>query len=237
MVRPTLLRTAAALCGALLILSACGGDSGRYGGGSRAYGFAGGFGRTIDGAGAPAFMPREEADCRRKLTRMGVAFTDLPPIHDGPSCGIEYPVQVTRLPGKVGLEPAATLSCQMALATATWTKDELNPSARWRFLSGVDHIRQGSSYSCRRIAGSGKASAHASGDALDVMEIVLKNGKSVDVEKPGFFSFRQKGLLNAVREDACPYFTTVLGPGYNHDHRNHFHFDLMHRSSGHRVCK
>lgn len=234
MVRPSLLRTAAALAGALLALSACGGDADRY---YAAYGFAGGFGRTIDGSSAPVAMPREEAECRKKLKRMKVKFTDVAPIHDGPSCGIEWPVKVTRLPGKVELAPAATLTCRMALATAIWVKEELNPSARWRFFSGVDKIRNGSSYRCTRIGGKGKWSAHASGDALDIMEIVLKNGKSVDVRKPGFFSFRQKGLLNAVRADACPYFNTVLGPGYDRAHRDHFHFDLMARSNGYRVCK
>ncbi|WP_245412310.1 extensin family protein [Notoacmeibacter ruber] len=224
----------AAIGGALLALSGCGDDSGRYSG---AYGFAGGFGRTVDGYGAPAVMPREEAECRRKLKRMKVQYTDVAPIHDGPSCGIEWPVQLTRLPGKVAVEPAATLTCQMALATAVWAKEELNPSARWRFFSGVEKIRNGSSYRCTRIGGRGKWSAHASGNALDVMEIVLKNGKSIDVTKPGFFSFRQKGLLNAVREDACPYFTTVLGPGYDKAHGDHFHFDLMSRKNGYRVCK
>ncbi len=236
MVRPFFLPSALALAGALLMLSACGGDSSQYGK-SRTYGFAGSFGRTIDGASAPAAMPRQEVECRKRLKRMKVQFTDTAPIHDGPNCGIEWPVQLTRLPGKVEVRPAATLTCQMALATAIWAKKELNPSARWRFFSGVDHIRNGSSYSCRRINGNGKWSAHASGNALDIMEIVLKNGKSVDVRKPGFFSFRQKGLLNAVREDACPYFNTVLGPGYDRAHRDHFHFDLMHRASGHRVCK
>ncbi len=46
-----------------------------------------------------------------------------------------------------------------------------------------------------------------------------------------------RGLLNTVRSDACSYFTTVLGPGYNPEHADHFHFDLMQRRSGYRACK
>ena len=52
-----------------------------------------------------------------------------------------------------------------------------------------------------------------------------------------FFAFRQRGLLNNVRSDACDYFTTVLGPGYDIFHRDHFHFDLMQRRNGHRACR
>ena len=70
-----------------------------------------------------------------------------------------------------------------------------------------------------------------------ITKIVLNNGKSITVRKPGFFAFREKGLLNSVRSDACSYFTTVLGPGYNREHADHFHFDLMQRRSGHRACK
>ena len=123
----------------------------------------------------------------------------------------------------------------MALTFAQWTKKELQPAARWRYFSGVKTIRQGSSYSCRRIAGSRTQSAHRKGNALDVMAIELNNGKQIDVRKKSLFSFRERKLLNNVRADGCEYFTTVLGPGYNYDHRNHFHFDLMHRKSGPRL--
>ena len=53
------------------------------------------------------------------------------------------------------------------------TKDELVPSARLRYLSGVRTIVQGSSYSCRNIRGSRTASEHSKGNAIDVMRIVL----------------------------------------------------------------
>ncbi len=74
-------------------------------------------------------------------------------------------------------------------------------------------------------------SEHSRGNAIDVTKIVLNNGKNIMVRKPGFFAFREKGLLNSVRSDACGYFTTVLGPGYNPEHADHFHFDLMQRRS------
>jgi hypothetical protein len=147
-----------------------------------------------------AQLPAAEADCRRQLRRLGVTFRDLTPINDGGACRIDWPVQVTSLPGSIEMKPAATLTCDMALAFATWTKKELTPSARWRYLSGVKTIHQGSSYSCRNIRGTGGvASEHSKGNALDVMRIELRNGRDIDVRKPGWFAFRERSLLNNVR--------------------------------------
>lgn len=181
-------------------------------------------------------MPADEVDCRRDLKRLGVEFRDLSPIHEG-SCGIDWPVEVSAI-GSVRMKPAATLSCAMAATFSRWTKKELVPAARWRYLSGVKTIHQGSSYSCRNIRGSrGTPSQHSRGNALDVMRIELNNGKDIDVRKPGWFAFRQRGFLNTVRQDGCDYFTTVLGPGYNADHADHFHFDIMQRRNGYVACK
>lgn len=184
-----------------------------------------------------AAMPAEEAACRRRLERLGVEFRDLAPIDDGGACRIDHPVEVTGLSGDIEMAPAATLNCRMAEAFARWTRNELAPAARTRYFSGIGKINQGSSYSCRRIAGTSVPSEHSRGNALDVMSVELENGRLIDVSKPGFFAFRQKSLLNSVRADGCDYFTTVLGPGYNYDHRNHFHFDLKGRSNGYRACK
>jgi hypothetical protein len=180
-------------------------------------------------------MPASEIDCRKELKRLGVVYTDLAPIHEG-QCGIDYPVKISAI-GSIGMKPAATLTCDMAATFAGWTRNELVPSARWRYFSGVKTIRQGSSYSCRRIAGEGVLSEHGKGNALDIMSIELSNGNDIDVRKPGLFAFRTRGFLNTVRADGCQYFTTVLGPGYNYDHRNHFHFDIKNRKNGYRACR
>lgn len=180
-------------------------------------------------------LSSEEIDCRNELKRLDVAYTDLSPIREG-QCGIAHPVKVTAI-GSIQMKPAATLTCNMAATFAAWTKRELVPTARWRYLSGVKTIRQGSSYSCRRIAGEGVLSEHGKGNALDVMSIELNNGEDIDVRKPGWFAFRTSGFLDSVRSDGCDYFTTVLGPGYNYDHRNHFHFDIKNRRNGYRACR
>lgn len=184
----------------------------------------------------PAVMPAEEASCRKELRRLDVEYTDLAPISEGGACGIDFPVKVTAIDG-IEMRPAATLRCEMAATFATWAKKELVPAARTRYYSGVKTIHQGSSYSCRRIRGTGKASEHARGNALDIMRIELKNGRDIDVRKPGWFAFRTRGFLNTVRADGCDYFNTVLGPGYDADHKDHFHFDIMPRRNGYRACR
>lgn len=186
--------------------------------------------------GQTTYLPPEEIDCRRELKRLKVAYTDLAPIREG-QCGIEHPVKVSAI-GSVQMKPAATLSCAMALTFSQWTRSELVPSARRRYFTGVKTIHQGSSYSCRKIADSrGVLSEHGKGNALDIMRIELNSGRDIDVKKPGLFAFRQRGFLNTVRADGCQYFNTVLGPGYNYDHRNHFHFDIKQRRNNYVACR
>ncbi|WP_405023143.1 extensin family protein [Mesorhizobium sp. P13.3] len=185
---------------------------------------------------SPEQMPAGEIDCRNELKRLGVVYQDIQPIHEG-QCGIDFPVKVFSAIGSVEMKPAATLTCNMAATFAAWTRNELVPAARWRYFSGVKAIHQGSSYSCRKIAGEGVLSEHGKGNALDVMSIELNNGNDIDVRKPGLFAFRTRGFLNNVRADGCQYFNTVLGPGYNYDHRNHFHFDVKNRRNGYRACR
>ena len=192
--------------------------------------------RLSDPVPQSSFMPDDEADCRRDLKKLHVEFRDLDPIHEG-KCGIDHPVLVSSI-GSVQMKPAATLSCAMARTFSQWTRNELVPSARRRYFSGVAVIHQGSSYSCRKIAdGRGVLSEHGKGNALDIMRIELNNGKDIDVRKPGLFAFRQRGFLNNVRADGCQYFNTVLGPGYNADHANHFHFDIKQRRNNYVACR
>lgn len=184
----------------------------------------------------PDIMPADEVSCRKELERLGVKYQDIAPINDGGACRIDHPVKVSAI-GRIQMKPAATLRCDMAATFAAWTRKELAPTARTRYFSGVKTIHQGSSYSCRRIRGTGVASEHSKGNALDIMRIELNNGRDIDVRKPGWFAFRQRGFLNSVRADGCEYFNTVLGPGYDWDHRNHFHFDIKARRSGRVACR
>ncbi|KJS21359.1 MAG: hypothetical protein VR78_00320 [Hoeflea sp. BRH_c9] len=183
-------------------------------------------------------LPAAEKACRQRLKRLGVTFRDLPAINSGPGCSIPYPVEVTRLSGGIEIKPVAKLNCQITDAFAQWVKNELAPTARTRYLSGVKSIRQLSAYSCRTMNSKRGApmSEHAKGNAIDVGKITLNNGREILVKQPGLFAFRQKSLLNNIRADSCKYFTTVLGPGSDIHHKDHFHFDLRTRKTNYRHC-
>jgi hypothetical protein len=203
---------------------------------------AAGFSRMIDPLSRSEErdgLPAEEAQCRKNLDRMGVVYRDLPTIRGNGDCGIAHPVEVSRLGGGVKLQPSATLTCEMAETLARWSKKELVPASRGRYFSGIDTIHQASSYSCRWVKGrtGGTLSEHGKGRALDIGAITLNNGKKIAVRKKAFWKFREKGLLQSVRSDGCDYFTTVLGPGYDADHKDHFHFDIKERRNGRVSCR
>jgi hypothetical protein len=186
----------------------------------------------------PGMMPQSEVSCRSELRRLGVAFRDVARIADGPTCGIDYPIELSGLASGVAIRPAVKLNCQVTLAFAKWVKFELVPSSRFLYLSGVERITPMGGYSCRKMnsRSSNPWSEHARGNAIDIGTITLKNGKEIDVRSKSIFAFREKGLLKAVRSDSCKYFSTVLGPGSDPNHWNHFHFDLRTRKSGYRHC-
>ena len=183
-------------------------------------------------------MPAAEVACRKRLKKLRVEFRDIARIHDSKACGIDYPIELTGLSGGIDVKPAVKLNCEVTEAFALWVKNELAPSARYRYLSGVRTIKPLGGYSCRTMNSrrGNPMSEHARGNAIDVGKFVLKSGKEIDVRKPGFFAFREKGLLKAVRSDSCKYFNTVLGPGSDPQHKDHFHFDLRNRKSGYRHC-
>ena len=187
----------------------------------------------------PEAMPASEIACRHELGRLGVQYVDLPRISEGPACGIAYPIKLTGLSGGIRIKPAATLNCQVTAEFAKWVKRDVAPAARMRYLSGISSMTQLSSYSCRTMNSEPGApmSEHAHGNAIDIGSITLNSGRRIDVRKPGWFAFRQRGFLNTVRADSCGYFNTVLGPGTNKYHWNHFHFDLRQRRSGRSYCE
>lgn len=198
---------------------------------------------SLPRAGFPGFgnndsgvMPAAERQCRAALRRRGVQFVDIAPIRDSSACYIDHPVKVSTLARGVALKPAGTFNCQAALAAAEWLQEDAGPAARKRYLTGIAEVRNMSSYSCRRIRGSSTWSEHSKGNALDIGSFKLKNGRVVVVERQNIFAFRARGFLNAARKGACDEFSTVLGPGSDADHADHFHLDLRQRRSGYRHC-
>ncbi|MGL4295058.1 MAG: extensin family protein, partial [Aestuariivirga sp.] len=44
-------------------------------------------------------------------------------------------------------------------------------------------------------------------------------------------------FLEAVRSGACKQFATVLGPGSDAYHGDHFHVDAIQRKNDYRICQ
>lgn len=180
-------------------------------------------------------LPRQEAACRRELQRRGVQFTDARSVGDGRTHGIQHPVRVTMAAKGIAMQPPALLNCATALQTARWLDEEVRSAARWTLWKQPAAVINASSYRVSRIAGTRTISEHALGNALDVRGLRFTDGSTFLVEPKGAFSPRERSFQNKIRQAGCSYFGTVLGPGYNRAHDDHFHFDVKARMRP--VCK
>lgn len=186
---------------------------------------------------SPGPVPDEEVACRARLVALGVVFEDAPPISEASGCVAPHPLVVTRLSQAVALEPPATLTCAMAEASASFVRDHAAPAARREFGAGIATIGQVSAYVCRPRNGTTKLSEHAFANALDWGSLVLDDGETIEVRAHGRTEPRRTRLIETLRQRACGPFSTVLGPGSDADHSDHFHFDLALRRGGSTFCQ
>ena len=165
----------------------------------------------------------------------------LSPINGPGQCGIGRPFRVTALSGgTVQLSNPATLGCPVIAETERWLEQIVQPAAALYFGSRVVAMRSGD-YACRtRNSRRGAPlSEHAFGNAVDVMAFTLADGRDVTVLRGWRGEEDERAFLREVFVGACRGFTTVLGPGADAFHYDHFHFDLArHDARGERrVCR
>lgn len=210
-----------------------------------------------------------EAACMRSgIVKTGTLIRQSKPI-DGPGpCGTDMPFKVAGFendPGQIALainassggqgnagfasgvlnltvlKPEATLGCPMVAWTDDWIAGSVQPAALAWFGQGVKEIRTFGSYACRRRnhAQNARLSEHAFGNAIDVGSFVLNDGSVVTVKGGWRGTEQEQGFLRDVLNGACQRFKTVLGPGSDALHYDHFHLDLArHDSAGRRrYCK
>jgi hypothetical protein len=146
---------------------------------------------------------------------------------------------VTGSIGPVEVKPAATLACPLVSRLDKWIATAVQPAALHWFRQPVVEIKQISAYSCRGMNGNAYAriSEHAFGNALDIAEFELADGRKVSVQYGWHGAPEEQGFLRDVQAAACEEFSTVLAPGANIYHYNHIHVDLMRRSSGRSICE
>jgi Extensin-like protein C-terminus len=141
--------------------------------------------------------------------------------------------------GPVSVKPAATLACPIVSMLDRWFAESVQPAAQRWFGMRVVEIKQISAYSCRGMNGSPHAhiSEHAFGNALDIAAFTLADGRRITVRDGWRGLPQEQGFLRDIQAGACERFNTVLAPGSNSHHADHFHVDLMRRSSGRVICE
>lgn len=189
----------------------------------------------------PWRLQAEQACLRTGEVRAGVHITQAPAVNGPGACGMDYPFKVAAFgEGSVSLKTRATLACPMIPRTDSWLAEVVQPAAQAAFGQPVVEMRAGS-YSCRpRNNRSGaKLSEHSFGNALDIMAFRLADGREVTVVKGWKGAPDEQDFLREVFVGACRYYTTVLGPGADMFHYDHFHLDLArHDPRGQRsICK
>lgn len=179
--------------------------------------------------------PDDEA-CRTRLKRLGASFEPLPAIAEG-QCTAPLPLKVTELADGIALRPAATLTCRSAEGLARWAS-EVQVEAQRILGKPLSALDLGGTYVCRgqNHDVDAKLSEHAFADAIDVMGFSFTGRPALPVkDMPS--DGPEASFLKATRAKACGFFRTVLGPGSNAAHANHFHFDERERNAGHRLCE
>jgi hypothetical protein len=185
----------------------------------------------------PQFIARDEpwrADDERACLASGLvhesSFVELRSSLGGPAeCGAIKPFSVSAAAnGSVQLRPAALLRCQMVPAIDHWVERVVIPAARRHFRGQLVEVKIAGSYSCRPMNNVDGAllSEHGHANAIDVAGFALADGRSIEVKTGWSGGLAERNFLREVHRGSCALFTTVLGPDYDANHRDHFHLDL-----------
>jgi hypothetical protein len=173
--------------------------------------------------------PAARSTCGAALAALGVEATPMAKVDEG-ACGIAQPVAVASLEGgAVDFSTKAIIECNLAETLANWIRDEVQPEARGILGGKVTGLRIAASYTCRPrngVAGA-KLSEHGKGNAIDIAAFNVSGRGWITVG--GAHHGDEARFLREVRAAACSPFTTVLGPGSDSYHSDHFHLDLAKR--------
>jgi hypothetical protein len=185
----------------------------------------------LERAERPAWRTQAENLCLSRGLVRPSAYVEPRPEIDGPGiCGLTHPFRVSALAdGTVSIDKTLTMDCSMIPALEAWLADVVQPSAQARFGASVVGLEAFGAYSCRsvdNIAGA-QLSEHAFGNAVDVAGFKLADGREISIVRDWKKADTQESaFLHEIHAGACGRFTTVLGPGADMFHYNHFHLDL-----------
>ncbi|CAN5135108.1 extensin family protein [soil metagenome] len=188
-----------------------------------------------------AALTGETRQCLALLDEAEVRYTKLPDRTEG-QCGYTDGVRL-RQGGAMDMawRPADLgVACPVAAALLLWQRGVVEPAARRHLGATVTRIDTFGSYNCRRMYGrsAGDWSEHATADAVDIAGFRLADGRTISVKRDWTGDPKHAAFLHAVRDGACPVFSTVLSPDYNVAHADHLHLDQAERGEmGWRACR
>ncbi|HEX2114020.1 MAG TPA: extensin family protein [Alphaproteobacteria bacterium] len=187
---------------------------------------------TLAACGAPrAVVPPPPVErppqtaCMNALAGRGAAFdiAVVPVAQRG--CVLAEGVSLRQ--AQMVIEPAATMSCPLALTLVEFDQRVIQPAARRHFGRPATTLRQIGAYSCRlRTGGSGRLSHHASGLAIDIAGFEIEDGPRVLVKEHWRDPGPRGRFLREVTRAACESFSVVLTPNHDVWHADHLHFDI-----------
>jgi hypothetical protein len=182
--------------------------------------------------------PEAIADCDARLTAAGVRHrpATLPlrqPRRGTYTCGAPQAVVYERGPTELRFNAPPIVTCGMALALARF--EQLLQSDAERMLgSRVTRVKQGGTYSCRKMARFREmVSEHSYGNAIDIYSLTLTDGRVISVKGDFGRLDREpvRGESTFLRELAHHafdqgVFSVVLTPFWDRLHHDHLHLDL-----------
>lgn len=158
-----------------------------------------------------------------------VNATALPPVRERGQCGHDAPFVVTGLAGNanVAFDKEARLDCVMTTQLYRYFAEDVQPTAIEYLGAPVSQVTVAASYACRTRNNKrgGKLSEHGRMNAIDFSRFTLADGRSMSVEEDWRRGNRSGEFLRRINRSACKYFTTVIGPGGDKYHQDHFHLD------------
>lgn len=185
-----------------------------------------------------------DPDCHQRLAHLGVTFAPSPIAANASRCTLSDPVKLSSVTvdgSKIEFPDQPTLNCPFAEAFARWIADKAEATVRREARSGLSLLYTGPGYQCRGRNGDGSAklSEHGFGNAVDITFFKLQDGRTFQVADALNPVSPAYATLKSMRFTACERFSTVLGPGTNAAHANHFHFDNgSHGKTGtYRICE
>ncbi len=179
-----------------------------------------------------AEISEAKSACARLLPDGAYEYKALEPIKEG-ACGAAAPVRlsyINHVP-RIEIRPVATMTCPLADALDRWLREVVQPRAKALLDANVIRLVNLAAYQCRNRYNSPneRISYHAYAQAIDIGEFVTAKGEHITVLEHWPLSDERSRFLHEVHDGACKIFGTVLGPGANAAHKNHFHLDLAPR--------